>query len=213
MSPTSISLDEGELARGVRALSRRDRDLAAIVRSFGHPPLWPRKPGFPTLVHIILEQQVSLASARAAFDKLKLKLRRITPERFLTLNDEELKIIGFSRQKTGYCRELAGAIIARRFRPRALERMSDDEARNALIDIKGIGSWSADIYLLMVLLRSDVWPTGDLALAVAAQEVKRLDRRPTPDELLGLGEAWRPWRAVAARLLWHHYLSKRGIRD
>ena len=107
--------------------------------------------------------------ARAAFDKLKLKLDRITPERFLTLNDEQLKIVGFSRQKAGYCRELAGAIIARRFRPRALERMSDDEARNALIDIKGIGSWSADIYLLMVLLRSDVWPTGDLALAVAAR--------------------------------------------
>ena len=208
-APAFPSLDEASLLRGVRALSRRDPDLHRIVQAHGPPPLWPRKQGFPTLVHIILEQQVSLASAKAAFDKLQTALGRITPEKFLTLDDLELLAIGFSRQKTGYCRELSESILAKQFSPMSLRRMSDDEARGSLIGIKGIGSWSADIYLLMALGRPDIWPIGDLALAVAAHEVKGLEKRPTPEELHALGESWRPWRAVAARLLWHHYLSKR----
>ena len=160
-------------------------------------------------MHIILEQQVSLASAKAAFDRLHEAIGRVTPSRFLTLNDRELKIIGFSWQKADYCRELARSIIARRFSPNALGRMNDDEARASLLELKGIGLWSADIYLLMVLGRPDVWPSGDLALATAAHEVKQLLARPSPSELQSLGDAWRPWRAVAARLLWHHYLSQR----
>src|SRR5262249_33291193 len=203
-------LDEASLATGVRLLARRDPDLATIVDQHGEPPLWTRRPGFPTLVHIILEQQVSLASARAAFDRLEYAIGRITPERFLTLGDDELKVIGFSRQKTSYCRELAQLILSRRFSPRALHAMPDDEARARLIAIKGIGAWSADIYLLMALRRRDVWPVGDLALATAAREVKRLEKRPTEGGLQMMAEPWRPWRAVAARLLWHRYLSKRG---
>jgi DNA-3-methyladenine glycosylase II len=206
-------LDRTALLRGVRALSKRDPDLASIVLAHGPPPLWSRKPGFATLVHIILEQQVSLASARAAFDRLQIALKRVTPGRFLTLNDQELKTIGFSRQKTGYCRELAGSIMARQFQPRALEQMTDDQAREALLNLKGVGEWSADIYLLMALGRPDIWPSGDLALAVAAHDIKQLQARPSPQELQRLGEAWRPWRAVAARLLWHHYLSKRARRN
>ena len=201
----------GEMfTRGLRALSARDPDLAAIVRDWGPPPMWTRKPGFPTLIHIILEQQVSLASARAALDRLRLAITRITPRRFLTLDNATLKAIGFSWQKTAYARQLAQAIIERRFSPAALAQLDDEAARAMLIQLKGIGPWSADIYLLMALRRPDVWPKGDLALAVAAQEVKRLPTRPTPDELDELGAAWRPWRAVAARLLWHAYLSKRG---
>jgi len=210
--PSISRLDETSLLRGVQTLVRRDPDLALIVESHGPPPLWARKKGFPTLVHIILEQQVSLASARAAFDRLRDALGRISPAGFLTLNDRELKTIGFSRQKTGYCRELAESIIDRRFSARALELMSDDDARAALVGLKGIGAWSADIYLLMALCRPDIWPSGDLALAVAAHQVKRLSERPTPADLAELGEAWRPWRAVAARLLWHHYLSERAKR-
>jgi DNA-3-methyladenine glycosylase II len=178
----------------------------------GPPPLWPRKPGFPTLVHIILEQQVSLASAQAAFDRLRQALGRVTPSSFLTLDDRQLKIIGFSRQKTGYCRDLATSIVAGRFSTRALETMSDDDARESLLGLKGVGSWSADIYLLMVLGRPDIWPAGDLALATAAHEVKSLQSRPSPGELQLLGDSWRPWRAVAARILWHHYLSKRRAK-
>ena len=126
------------------------------------------------------------------------------------LDDAALKKVGFSRQKTAYARHLASAIVERRFRPAALDGLSDAKARAALIRLKGIGPWSADIYLLMALRRPDVWPKGDLALAVAAQGVKRLVSRPTPDELDDLAASWRPWRAVAARLLWHHYLSSRA---
>jgi DNA-3-methyladenine glycosylase II len=169
--------------------------------------MWGREPGFPTLVHIILEQQVSLASARAAYDRLLLAASPLTPERFLQLDDARLRAIGFSRQKAAYGRHLARAILDGRLDLVALEAMDDEAARSALTEIKGIGPWTANIYLLMALRRPDIWPSGDLALAVAVQMVKRLDARPTPDEMEAYGEHWRPWRAAAARLLWHYYLS------
>src|SRR5262249_2554329 len=152
--------------------------------------------------HIILEQQVSLASARAAFRRLKAAIP-VTPEHLLTLSDAELKRIGFSRQKTAYARHLATAIVERRFDPRALNKLHDEGVRESLIALKGIGHWTADIYLLMCLRRPDIWPSGDLALAVSAQKVKRLAERPGPADLMELAEGWRPWRAVAARILWH----------
>jgi DNA-3-methyladenine glycosylase II len=205
-------LTEETLARGVRVLARRDPDLARIVRAHGPPPLWARRPGFPTLVHIILEQQVSLASARAAFTRLRAAIAPITPRRFLALDDAALKAIGFSRQKALYARhaQRAQAIVERRFDPTALEAMPDEAVRAALLALKGIGPWTADIYLLMVLLRPDVWPRGDLALTTAVREVKGLAARPTTDELTEMSAAWRPWRAVAARLFWHYYLSQRN---
>ena len=178
----------------------------------GLPPLWAREPGFATLVHIILEQQVSLASAKAAFDKLAAALDTITPHKLLTLDDAQLKAIGFSRQKVVYTRHLAEAIVGRRFSPNQLTRMSDEDAKAALVQLKGIGNWTADIYLLMVLRRPDVWPVGDLALQLAAQRIKQLQARPTPLQLEALGELWRPYRAVAARVLWHHYLSERAAK-
>jgi DNA-3-methyladenine glycosylase II len=170
--------------------------------------MWAREPGFPTLIHIILEQQVSLASARAAYDRLLAAASPLTPDRFLELDDAQLKRIGFSRQKTAYGRELAGAILGGRLDLAGLETLDDADVRSELTGIKGIGPWTADIYLLMALRRPDVWPSGDLALASAAQRVKRLAARPTPDELDTLGADWAPWRAVAARLLWHYYLSE-----
>jgi DNA-3-methyladenine glycosylase II len=206
MTPTPLT-DE-TLAHGLRILAKRDRDLARVIDQYGPPPMWARRPGFPTLIHIILEQQVSLASARAAFNRLKAAIR-VTPRSLLTLDDAALKAIGFSRQKTGYARHLAQAILDRRFSPAALETMGDESARAALIELKGIGVWTADIYLLMALRRPDVWPHGDLALAVAAHHVKQLPSRPTYAELTAMSEAWRPWRAVAARILWHDYLSQR----
>jgi DNA-3-methyladenine glycosylase II len=193
----------------VEELTRRDRDLAAIVAAYGPPPLWARRPGFPTLVHIILEQQVSLASARAAYARLDAAASPLTPARFLEFDDATLKTIGFSRQKTRYVRELAARIVEGRFDPGALRAMNDASARAELVSITGIGRWTADIYLLMALGRPDIWPAGDLALAVAARRVKRLRTHPSPDRLERLGESWRPWRAVAARLLWHHYLESR----
>jgi DNA-3-methyladenine glycosylase II len=169
--------------------------------------MWAREPGFPTLIHIILEQQVSLASAKAAYQRLLAAASPLTPDRFLELDDAALKRIGFSRQKTAYSRELARAVLSGRLDLAELETRDDVTVRSELTQIKGIGPWTADIYLLMALRRPDVWPSGDLALATAAQRVKRLASRPTPDELDALGAKWKPWRAVAAWLLWHYYLS------
>jgi DNA-3-methyladenine glycosylase II len=171
--------------------------------------MWAREPGFPTLVHIILEQQVSLASARAAYDRLCATVSPLTPEGFLTLDDATLKAVGFSRQKTGYTRQLAQAIVEGRLDLDALEAMPDDAVRAKLCALQGIGPWSAEIYLLMALLRPDAWPSGDIALASAVRDVKGLPARLTPGELEAIGAAWHPWRAIAARLLWHHYLSRR----
>ncbi len=195
------------LAQGVAFLSKTDQDLARIHAVLGLPPIWARDPGFPTLVRIILEQQVSLASAGAAFDKLLQALPIITPQAFLELDDAELKRIGFSRQKTAYCRGLALAVLHNDIDLDQLSMLDDETVRTALIKLKGVGPWTADIYLLMVLLRPDVWPAGDLALITAYQKLKGLPSRPTSDELAQTASAWRPWRAVAARLLWHYYLS------
>jgi DNA-3-methyladenine glycosylase II len=206
-------LDEAAFAQAVRFLADRDEHLAAVVKTYGHPPLWVREPGFPTLVYIILEQQVSLASARAAFERLKAAVNPLTPGRFLKLTDAELLRIGFSRQKTLYSRLLAESLARRYFNLRDLHELHDDSARNMLIAFKGIGRWTADIYLMSALRRPDIWPTGDLALATAVREVKRLRQRPSPERLEMLSVPWRPWRAVAARLFWHAYLSKRGQKS
>lgn len=207
--PPLILLDEKTLRRAVKTLAARDADLAALAQRLGPPPLWAREAGFATLIHIILEQQVSLASAKAAFDRLQVALGVIEPERLLTLDDATLKAIGFSRQKTRYARLLAEALLAGQLDLVQLASLPDDEVRVVLKQLKGIGDWTVDIYLLMALRRPDVWPKGDLALAVAWQRVKRLSVRPGPDELERYAEPWRPWRAAAARLLWHYYLSER----
>ena len=154
---------------------------------------------------------MSLASARAAFDRLLALTTPLTPTRFLELDDATLRAVGFSRQKTGYSRHLAQAIVTGAFDIDGLAALPDDAARTALVARKGIGPWTADIYLLMCLGRPDVWPVGDLALQVAMQSIKGLAQRPTVVEMEKIGEAWRPWRAVAARLLWHHYLRERGL--
>ncbi len=209
MMSAQTPLDEETLLHAVALLADRDPDLARIVAAYGPPPLWAREPGFPTLILLILEQQVSLASARAAFNRLADRLGAVTPAAFLELGDDELRSVGFSRQKSGYGRHLAQAIVDGRFDPALLPMLDDDGVRAELVKLKGIGPWTAEIYLLMVLGRPDAWPVHDLALAVAAQAVKGLPARPTPDELAALAEPWRPWRAVAARLLWHYYLAQR----
>ena len=212
MTPHPL-LDERSFASHVRRLAKRDPDFVRVIDTYGPPPLWVREPGFPTLVYIILEQQVSLASAKAAFDRLNNAARPLTPGRFLKLSDGVLKRIGFSRQKTHYARLLAMEIQKRRLDLRAMHALPDDAARERLLALKGVGPWTADIYLLSALRRPDIWPVGDLALATAVQEVKRLRKRPSPERLEKMSAPWRPWRAVAARLFWHHYLSKRGLRS
>lgn len=210
MPPTNHqALTEASLRRAARALAARDADLGRVLERLGPPPLWAREPGFPTLVHIILEQQVSLASARAAFGRLLALASPLTPQSFLALDAAALRAAGFSRQKAAYCRHLAALIDAGELKLGRLARLGDEEARGELLKVKGVGPWTADIYLLMALRRPDVWPSGDLALAVAAHGVKQLSARPTYAQLDALAHAWRPYRAVAARLLWHHYLDSR----
>ena len=203
-------LDGALLARGVRALAKADEDLARVVRAYGTPPTWEREPGFASLVLTILEQQVSLASARAAFDRLLALAPRLTPESLLALDDATLRAVGFSRQKTLYCKLAARSVVEGHLDLDALESFDDDAARASLVALKGVGPWTAEIYLLRCLARPDAWPSGDLALQIAAREVKRLDARPTHAELDALAEAWRPWRSVAARILWSHYLNRGG---
>ncbi|MDT7690299.1 MAG: DNA-3-methyladenine glycosylase [Acidobacteriota bacterium] len=202
-------LTRASLARGVSALSEIDPDLARVARAYGSPLMWEREQGFATLVLVILEQQVSLASALATFERLSAVASPLTPESFLALDDASLRSFGFSRQKALYCRLAARAVLEGGLDFNALASLDDDAARAELLRLKGVGLWTAEIYMLRALLRPDAWPAGDLALQLAAQEVKQLPARPTAAELDELAERWRPWRAVAARLLWNHYLNRR----
>ncbi len=206
----AVELTPEKLARAAKRLAARDPDLARLLRDDGVPPMWSRRPGFSCLTHMILEQQVSLASARACFDKLRAMTGRLTPRSFLSLTDAQLKRAGFSRQKAEYCRGLAEAVRSRRLDLKRLHRRSDDEVQAGLTVLKGVGVWTAEVYLLMALKRPDVWPVGDLALSVAAKDIKRLPRRPDPERLREVAEPWRPWRSVAARMLWQRYLKQRN---
>lgn len=205
-----VHVTEEFFAEAVRELTQRDADLARVIEKYGVPSLWVREPGFPTLVYIILEQQVSLASARALYQKLEKTVRPFTPEKFLKLTEVEMRQLGFSRQKSHYTRILADAIKQKQFDLEALLELHDDHAREKLVALKGIGRWTSDIYLLSALRRPDIWPVGDLALATAVQEVKQLRKRPSPEKLEKMSAPWKPFRAVAARLFWHAYLCKRG---
>ena len=207
---STAPLNEQKLVRAARHLAKSDQHLAYILESFAPPPLWTRRPGFPTLVQIILEQQVSLASAASMFARLKKNIAPFHPVRVIELGEAHLKSLGLTRQKTAYCLDLAQSLTDKRLNLSKLTRMSDAEAKEVLMKVKGLGSWSADIYLLMALRRADIWPTNDLALAVAITKLKELKRKPTADELSRFGEAWRPFRSVAARMLWQYYLARRN---
>lgn len=202
-------LDETSFAAAAAELCRADPDLAAIVDRHGLPEFWAREPGLPTLVLLILEQQVSLASARAAYDRLAMRLGALTTGGILGSTDEELRADGFSRQKMRYVRALAAAVEDGSLDLDALASLDDAVVRTELVALPGIGPWTAEVYLLSALRRPDTWPVGDIALQEGARRVRRLELRPTPGELEAIGEGWRPHRASAARLLWHLYLSER----
>lgn len=191
-------------------LAGRDKSLQTIIDEYSYPPLWTRPSTFATLVLIILEQQVSLASAYAAFKKLKDKVKRITPANVLLLSDEELRSCYFSRQKMGYVRGLAQAVLSKQINLKRYENESDENIRKELKALKGIGDWSVDIYLIHSLQHADVFPIGDLALVNAVRMVK--DKALTKEEILKLSERWKPYRTVATMILWHYYIKRKNIK-
>jgi len=203
-----IAFNAGNFHQLCEELASKDPSLANVISQYGYPPMWSRPASFPTLIHIILEQQVSLASALAAFNKLSARLGRITPEGVLALTDDELRACYFSRQKTKYTRELANTIVQGKLDIERLPVLPDEEIRAQLKCIKGIGDWTVDIFLLFALQRSDLFPTGDLAMMKAFRKVKNLSNEIGRDEIIRLAEPWRPYRSVGTMILWHYYLSE-----
>jgi DNA-3-methyladenine glycosylase II len=188
-------------------LAAADPNLAAIIKAHGYPPFWSRPNSFETLVHIILEQQVSLASALSALNKLKERLQELTPARLLLLTDEEMKACYCSRQKTGYIKYLAEVLLSGQLNLTELEDMPDNEVRAKLVALKGIGNWTADVYLMFVLQHSDIFPVGDLAAVNAMKRVKKLPADTTKEQMIEMATQWQPYRTIATMLLWHYYLS------
>jgi DNA-3-methyladenine glycosylase II len=192
------------------SLAARDPYLQSILLQYSYPPLWTRPNTFETLVLTILEQQVSLASAYAAYKKLKEKLPVITPQKISGLTDEDLRSCYFSRQKIVYVRELANALLSEKINLEELEKEEDEVVRKQMKTLKGIGDWTVDIYLLHALQRADIFPLGDLALVNAFCMLK--DEKVAKEEIRLYAESWRPYRSVATMILWHYYIRRKNIR-
>jgi DNA-3-methyladenine glycosylase II len=195
----------GKLNSGLRALIDRDADLARAFKAAGAPASRQRPPGFASLLRIIINQQVSVAAGRAIWRSLEGGLAALTPEAVLAVPEDGLRGVGLSRAKAVYARELAAAVADGRLDLDGLEKQDDAEVLAQLTRIKGIGRWTAEIYLMFALDRPDIWPAGDLALAVAVERLLGLAERPGPKELDSIAQGWRPWRSSAAVLLWHYY--------
>ena len=181
-----------------------------IVARFGYPPFWTRPNTLASIVWIILEQQVSLASAKAAYLKLETLTGGITADALLRMTDLQFKECYFSRQKTVYARALAQAVTDGQLDLQTLPDLPDIEVRKVLCSVKGIGNWTTDVYLLFVLHRTDIFPTGDLAMVKAMKELLQLDPTIAPVELINHAKQWRPYRSIATMLFWQYYL---GVRN
>ena len=208
---TPAPLNQKSLAIGAKSVALKDKDFARILEKHGSPPLWEREPGFVTLIRIILEQQVSLASADAMFQRLKKNIKPLSPTTVIAAGETFLRSFGVTRQKAAYFINVAQAIQTGELDLDALGLESDEIAIEKLMSVKGIGQWTAKIYLLMALCRPDVWPVGDVALATAFKNLKGRPERPTQLELSEIAKAWSPHRATAARMLWQYYLT--GMQD
>ena len=202
-------MTERPLEPGFAALAAQDRHFSQLLADHGQPHVRSRPEGFESLLQIVVQQQLSLASAEAIWRRLSAGLGEVTPRRVLSHDEAALRGYGLSGAKVRYARSLAGAVDGGRLDLRGLAQLEDETAIEALIAIKGIGRWTAEIYLLTALQRPDVWPAADVALMIAAQDLKGLDCRPGARQMITLAESWRPWRAFAARLLWHFYRLRR----
>lgn len=210
MTMPPAPLCEETLRFGAEQLAERDPDLRNILSRLGYPPLWAREPGFASLIHIILEQQVSIKAAATMFRRLSLHLSGVSPESVLEIGEEGLRQFGLTRQKSRYAVELARHVSGRQLRLDQLDMLDDVQGRKDLLAVPGLGPWTVDIYYMMALRRPDIWPRGDLALASAIRDIKQLEAIPGHSEQYEFALQWSPWRAVAARMLWLHYLDARG---
>lgn len=201
-------VDRRVLAFACGCLAEADADLARILARLGPPPLWSRPSGFATLFKIILEQQVALASAKTLYARVERAMGEVSVERVLARGEAGLRNLGLTRQKASYCVALAKASDSGAIDLRRIARLNDEGAREALIKLRGIGVWSAEVYLLMALRRPDIWPRGDLALRKQLTRIKARGRGVVDETReLRIAEAWRPWRSVAARIVWNDYLN------
>jgi DNA-3-methyladenine glycosylase II len=204
---TPTTLNEKRLAVDAHSLASIDRDMALLFENHGVPPLWAREPGFTTLIRIIVEQQVSLASADAMFRRLQDNIDPLTPVTIISAGSTYLRTLGITRQKATYFINVAEKVQSGELDFEKVGEESDESAIATLTSIKGIGPWTAKVYLLMALCRPDVWPVGDIALATAVKNLKGWSERPTQPDLTEIAKAWSPYRATAARMLWNYYLN------
>ncbi|HSE76827.1 MAG TPA: DNA-3-methyladenine glycosylase 2 family protein [Alphaproteobacteria bacterium] len=195
------------ILRQLRKLARSDEHVARALARVGPPPPRSRPPGFPALFRTIVGQQVSAKAAMAMWRRIEEAVVPLAPERVATMSAAELRALGLSRQKVRYALGLADDLVSGRIDLARVHQLPDDEAVDELVKIKGIGRWSAEVYLLFALGRPDVFPSGDLALQTAFQRLKGLRRRPEPHRLLKLVEPWRPYRGAGAHFLWHFYAA------
>jgi len=190
----------------IKTLIKKDRTIADIYRKHQSPPNWTRPQGFVTLSKIILEQQISLASANAHFLKLSTYVKDFTPSAIVKLSDDEMRNCQISRQKSTYLRSLSSAIIDNSLDLEKISVKSEEEIRKELTNIKGIGNWTVDVYLMFCMQAKDILPIGDIALF---NTIKDLTPAKTKEEMISFAERWRPLRSLATYFLWHHYLEKR----
>lgn len=202
-----IRLTRPVMQEALASLSSQDTDIARAYAAVGLPPMRARPTGFPTLVRAIVAQQVSVASARAIIGRLEAATEGLDPQAMMALDDAGMRTVGMSRQKVVYVRELAHAVLEKQLNFRRIGSLEDEVAIAELTRIKGIGRWTAEVYLLFAHRRPDIWPVDDLAVVVGLQRLKGLEERPARKEMLAIGEVWRPWRSVVARLCWHYYSS------
>jgi len=196
---------EADIKDGVAALVAADPMIAEIVEITGLPPLRREPAGFAGLMRIVTGQQLSVAAAKAIWGRVEARVKPVSAERMLRVRETTLRQCGFSGPKIRATREIAGAVADGRLDLAALETMELDRAIASLCAVKGIGPWTAEIYLMFCLGHPDIWPGGDLALQVALQSAHRLDTRPNATECAEIANRWQPWRGVAARLFWAYY--------
>lgn len=188
-------------------LTQKDEVLKGIISEFGLPIIQKRKEGFASMCHIILEQQVSIASAKAAYEKLVNLVGKVDPFTINNATDEDLRSCGISRQKTIYLKDLAQRLINKELSFSSLPMKTEQQIRNELIQIKGVGNWSIDVYLMFCMQSQDIIPLGDIAIKNTLMELYNCQ---SEEEMLVISSNWRPFRTLASFIIWHYYLKKRG---